>query len=143
MPFLSGGDWEFGYETEDDTQIVYEFVRPGQTVDNWTERITVQTLNKAIGLGSVEGQIDSYRNSLDERCPGSTVDVIRQTPDGVIYESNIVNCEQGADEHALVRILDGSYNRFFVHYAVRGESTMTPERRAEWLEELMAFHIIF
>ena len=121
MPFLSGGDWEFGYETEDDTQIVYEFVRPGQTVDNWTEMITVQTLNKAIGLGSVEGQIDSYRNSLDERCPGSTVDVIRQTPDGVIYESNIVNCEQGADEHALVRILDRSYNRFFVHYAVRGK----------------------
>ena len=62
--------------------------------------------------------------------------------DGVIYEATIVNCEQGADEQTLVRILDGDYNRFAVHYAVRETTKMTPERRAKWLEQLMDLRIM-
>jgi len=133
--------WDIGYNAGDQVQRVTEFVRPGQTVENWTELVTSQTFNKAFDLVSVEDQIAAHRKDLVARCPGSTVEVIRQTPDGVIYESNLVNCEQGADEHSLVRILDGTYNRFFVHYAVRGAATMTPERRAEWLEKLTTLSI--
>ena len=53
-----------------------------------------------------------------------------------------MNCEQGADEHGLARILDGVSKRFLVQYAVRGAVTMTPERRAEWIEKLMAVRIM-
>ncbi|MHC4742233.1 MAG: hypothetical protein ACYS8Z_09990 [Planctomycetota bacterium] len=137
MPFLIGR-WEYAYGWDNEAQMLAEFVRPEQTVENWTEMVTVETYNKAFDLGSVEELIVRFRNGLDELCPGSSVEVIRQTPDGVIYESVNVISEQCNGEHELVRIFDGIYNRFLVHYAVRGAATMTPERRAEWLEELMA-----
>ena len=68
--------------------------------------------------------------------------VIRQTPDGVLNESRIVNCKQGADEYSLVRVIDGDSNRFLVHYAVRGPVEMTPERRTKWIEKLMAIEMM-
>jgi len=141
LPFVFEGDtpvWEIGYSHEDDVQSIDEFVRPGQTVENWTELVTVQRHKKAAGLGSVDDQIAAHRTDLVARCPHSTVEVIRQTPDGVMYEAHVVNCRQGADEHALARVFDGTSNRFLVSYAVRGAVTMTPQRRAEWIEKLMA-----
>ena len=145
LPFMFEGDervWDIGYSAGNQVQRLTEFVRPGQTVENWTELVTSQMFNKAFDLGSVEDQIAAHRKDLVARCPGSTVEVIRQTPDGVLYESHVVNCEQGADEHVLTRILDGTSNRFLVQYSVRGAVTMTPERRAEWIEKLMALFIM-
>lgn len=145
MPFIYEGDervWDIGHNAGDQLQRVTEFVRPGQTVDNWTELVTWQALNKAFDLGSVEDHMAAYKKDLGARCPGSTMEVIRQMPDGSLYESHIVNCEQGAEEYELARVLDGTSNRFVVRYGVRGEVTMTPERRAEWIEKLMAVQII-
>ena len=58
------------------------------------------------------------------------------------YEAQIVNFSQGAGEHLIARLLDGRSNRFVVQYSVRGAVTMTPERRAEWIEKLMAIQIV-
>jgi hypothetical protein len=41
LPLLEG-NWELGYSSEDDTEWIYEYVRPGQTVENWMELATVQ-----------------------------------------------------------------------------------------------------
>jgi hypothetical protein len=134
---IATDEWEHAHSAENQVQRVIEFVRPGQTVDNWTEMFTVLTFNKAFDLGSVEEHVANIVDGFNEHCPGTTLEVIRQMPDGVIYEVNIVNCEQGPDEQSLVRILDGDYNRFAVQYAVRGTVEMTTERRAEWFEEFM------
>jgi hypothetical protein len=145
MPFLfeeGKKAWDVGYTSGNEVQRINEFVRPGQTVENWTDLVTVQTLNRAAHLVSVDDQIAAYRKDLAARCPGSTVVVIRQTPDSVLYEAQVVNCAQGADEHLLARVLEGSSNRFVVQYSVRGAVTMTPERRTEWMEKLMAIQMI-
>ena len=139
-PLLDEG-WEIGYGGKTPDQMLVEYVRPGQTVENWTEMVSVQAFNKGFNPVSIEDELVRVRNSLDELCPGSTLALIRQMPDGVIYESRSVNC-QGSGEHALVRILDGIYSRFVVHYAVRGAMTMTPARRAEWIEGLTTFRIL-
>ncbi|MHC4742232.1 MAG: hypothetical protein ACYS8Z_09985 [Planctomycetota bacterium] len=143
IPFLNDR-WEYAYGWEKPDRMIAEYVRPGQTVEkNWTELLTVDTYNKAFALASVEDHIANFRKILDQDCPGSTVEVIRQAPNGVIFESDIVNCEghPGEHEQGLARIIDGAYNRFIVTYGVRGAVTMTPERRAEWLEELMTLSI--
>lgn len=144
LPFAYEGDtrvWNIGYSDENNAERVTEFVRPSQTVENWTELVTVHTFNKAVGLKSVDEMIAAHRNDLTARCPGSTLEVFQQRPDGVLYELLVVNCEAGADEHGLGRVLDGNANRFVVQYAVRDTVTMTPKRRAEWIEELLAVRI--
>jgi len=127
VPFLSGNgvvSWNIGHSAEDQRQRVTEFVRSGETVENWTELVTSQTLNKAFELGSVGDQMAAHEGDLGARCPGSTVQVLRHLPNGVVYESQVVNCPQGADEHVLARVLDGASNRFLVQYSVRGAVTI-------------------
>lgn len=145
VPFLverGGFVWDIGHSAEDQAQRITEFVRPGQTIENWTELVTQQTFNKAYDLGSIDDHIATHQRELVARCPGTTVEVVRRTSDGVLYESHVVNCEQGADEHVLARVLDGTWNRFVVQYSVRREVTMTPQRRKEWIEKLMDVRII-
>jgi len=145
IPFLHLGEengWDIGHYAGDQFQRITEFVRPGQAVENWKELVTSHALNKTY-LGSVEDHMAAYKKGLGVRCPGSTVEVIRQMPDGPLYEAHIVNCQQGADEYMLARILDGTSTRFIVQYGVRSEVMMTPERRAEWIEKLMAVEITY
>jgi len=145
LPFEFEGNapaWEVVRSDRNQIGSIDEFVRPGQTVENWTELVTTQAFNKAAGLKSVDDFMTAYRKRLVARCPGSTVEVVRRLPDGVLYESHVVNCPRGADGQLLARVLDGSWNRFIVQYAVRGALTLTPERRTEWTEKLMAVQIV-
>jgi len=144
MPFTFEGNgpaWVVGYSAGNEVQRILELVRPGQSVENWTELFTVQTFNKAVGLGTVEDDIAAHRKDLEARCPGSTLEVTGQQPDGVLYQLQVVNCKEGDDEYVIARILDGNWNRFVVQYAVRG-MTMAPDRRAEWIEKLQAVKIM-
>jgi len=145
LPFIDEdqtSEWKIGYSTGNQLQRVTEFVRQGETVENWTEMIVSQTFNKAVGLVDVSDQIDAYREDITSRCPGSTVNVIQLTADDALYEAQITNCAQGADENMIARILDGTGNRFIIQYTVRGTVTMTSERQAEWIKKLMSAWII-
>lgn len=146
IPFLVQGDewaWEIGHNSEDQVQRFVEFVRPGQTVENWTELVTLHTFNKAVvDVGSVKAQFAMHQRDIAIRCPGSTAEIIRELSDGILYEARIVNCKQGSDEHTLARILDGTSNRFIVQYAIRETEAMTPERRTEWIGKLLSVQIM-
>jgi hypothetical protein len=145
MPFtFEGGNlaWNVGHEAGNAVLRVVELVRPGETVDNWTELVTVQTFNKAVDVGTVESQVASFQRDLAARCSGATLEAIPEHSTDRLYESNVINCKSGDDEHNLTRIIDGRANRFIVQYAVRRTKTMTPERRAEWIGKLSAVQIV-
>lgn len=138
MPFLAeDGEqaWKVASSGGNEREHVDEWLRPGQTVENWTELVTVQALNKAVGLSTVEDQLELERSDLMARCPGSTLEIISSNPK-IVYEAKARNCETGPDEHVLGRVLDGQWNRFVVLYTVRGEETLTPQRRREWIQSL-------
>jgi len=146
LPFLLDASgklaWNPGHHAENKVQRVDEYVHPGETVENWTQLVSVETFNKAAGLSSLEDQLAAARKEIVSRCPGSTLEVLRKTPDGVLYEEQAVHCPTGADEHILARVFDGNSNRFVVMYSVRGSVTMTSERRDEWIEKLMAVQML-
>ena len=145
MPFtFEGGTqaWSVGHETGNAVLRVVEFVRPGETIDNWTELVTVQTFNKAVDIGSVENQVAEFRRNLTARCSEATLEPIPEHAADLLYESRVTNCKVGDDEYNLTRIVEGRANRFIVQYAVRRTKTMTPERRAEWIPKLSAVQIM-
>jgi hypothetical protein len=129
--------WNVGYSAEDQGQRIVEFVRPGQTVENWTELLTSQAFDKSAGVAGVADEVVAYRKAMTARCPGSTVEVIRQEPDGVVYEGHIVTQKEGASEHLLARVIDGASTRFVLTYSVRGPITMSPDRRSTWIQNLL------
>lgn len=144
MPFVfEDGEqvWQVGHTDENERERVVELVRGGETVESWTELVTVQTKNKAPGVPNLEEHLAAQRSWIAGRCPDSTLEVLGQEPEGALYELRVAGCEEGVDEDILGRILEGQDNRFIVQYAVRAPVSMTPERREEWLGKLSEVEI--
>lgn len=134
--------WRVGHNDENPAQRVQEWVRPGQTVEAWTELITIQTFNKAFEVGSVDEQMSAATQAIAQDCPGSSFETLNRFADGVLYEARVVNCPEGADEHIVARVIDGQDNRFVVQYSVREAVTMTDDRRTEWIDKLSAIRLV-
>ena len=142
LPFIADKPaWNVAHEEGSKTKHTIQFLRAGQAAENWTEMLTSITFKKTSRLESVDEQIAAYEKRVVARCSDATVEIISQTPNGVLFEARIVNCETGADEHVMIRILEGTSNRFLVQYILREALPMATERRAEWIENLMAVEI--
>lgn len=114
-----------------------QFRRVGDKAEKWSELITVVTLNKAADVGSVEQEFEAYKERVTGRCRDSVVKVVREMPDGIVYEAEVKGCESGNDEHLLVRMIDGKSNFFIVQYVTSGAVQMTDQRRSKWVGELV------
>jgi len=141
LPF-SLDEWHVGHQGENRQQRIVEFVRSGETVENWSELVTTQTFRKTSSLPGLDAFISIQRQSVASDCPGSTLEVTRRLPDGVFLESQTRHCPSGADEDILGRVVEGTANRFIVQYSVRKPLTMTPERRDEWTKRLLAVELM-
>lgn len=140
MPFIFEDGkpaWTPTHSDGDNAMRTNQFRRVGNKAKEWSELITVVTLNKAANVGSVEQEFKAYKERVTGRCPDSVVKVVREMPDGIVYEAEVKGCESGNDEHLLVRMIDGQSNLFIVQYLTRGAVQMTDERRSKWVGELV------
>ena len=147
MPFAADGDslvWVVGHEQEiEDTQLLVEMVRPPETVEDWTELVTVQTFNKrAVDWGDLDAFLTLHRDEVEKRCPGSSLEIRARDSKSLLYEHRIVNCAQGAPETSMGRVLDGDDNRFMLQYAVRSPLELDEARRTEWTAKLQDVRIV-
>lgn len=135
--------WNIGRRTKNEEGRITELVRPGENVEDWTELVIVQTFDRAsVALVPLSDMPAVSREALVSRNPGSTVIVIREEPNSLLYESYVRGSGDEPDQQNVARILDGRWKRFVITYAVRSPLTMTPERRAEWIEWLMETSIL-
>ena len=135
--------WNIGHQAENEVGRITEFVRPEENVENWTELLTVLTYDKAlIDLVPLEEVAEQLREDFVSQNPGSTLTVIREEPNSVLFESHVKGSGAVPDEDHVARILDGWWKRFLISYAVRAPVIMTPERRAEWIEWLSETSIL-
>ena len=141
MNAIYEGGWIQAYSAESNVERIVEFVQPGETVDNWTELVTIHTFNKRLDWGSIDLFLDTHRMEIGSRCPGSSMDVIRRGSNSLLYESKIVNCPTGPNEQNITRLLDARANRFLITYAVRSPKSMTDEQRSTWIYTLSTISI--
>lgn len=135
--------WHLAHAAENDSIRIMKWTRSGEAQEEWTELVTVYTFNKAapIGSRSLEEHFAAHREEVTSRCPGSTLEILREEPD-LLYELRVIDCAEGGDEHIVGRVIDRVENRFVVQYAVRPPASMTPERREEWLEKLSEVEVL-
>lgn len=134
VPYRPAEGWSVGYHAQGLT----EMVRRGETVENWTELLTIQAQveEKEGGLIPLREMLGNYKEIQVAAHPGSTVTLIREEPDRVIFEAHIRANANAQDERLIACFLDGQTSRFAVTYAVRSPVNMTPELRAEWIKRL-------
>jgi hypothetical protein len=140
LPVLMDGSakaWSVANTAEAEGVRTLQFVPNGQTMKNWTELVTLQTVDKQSPLRrtSLDDFLAAENERVAKQCPGSSVDLLLKRTDGLLFASQLASCDEPPPAE-IGRVIEGSENRFVLRYLVRGKLSMTPERRQAWFGRL-------
>ncbi len=97
---------------------IVEFIRPGQSINDWSELVTIQFLE-----GNRSAPIDlmsELRDTMTQRCPNVVWVVLDERADSVLYEWVLQDCEGQDDQHEIARLLRGNDGLHRVAYTQKG-----------------------
>jgi len=119
--------------------VVLEYVLSGETVENWTELITVMSFIGAQESMSPEDFIPLMKESLFEDCPTAMWNIIRQSDSEVIVESRTEGCVgpvDSDDQYEIARFVKGSRAIHRVSYATKRQPHLSVIQRSEWIARI-------
>lgn len=132
--FSVPGDWVAANIAEAKDLSLFEFVKPGETLENWTALYSITQSRRS---REERAPLDTYellRAKREERCPGVTEwRLHEQDSVSVLYESSLTadQCGDYAREWQLGRIVHGGKTKIIAVYASR--SDLSDEVRAAWM----------
>jgi hypothetical protein len=130
---FDGRGWKVGNRKESPTQILTEYVLPGQTVENWQELVTSQVFKDPRHLLRLDAFVDKIHDSMASGCPSLVWKVIRQDKTSVLLEYHDLGCGGAQPESDLLRLAIGDEGVYRLAYAARIRGPLPPERRKAWM----------
>jgi hypothetical protein len=131
---FDGRGWTIGNRQENATEILTEYVLPGQTVDNWQELVTSTIFHQAV---PIDAFVNRLRSSLGDGCPSLVWNLIRQDQRTAIYEFHDAGCGGFDATSEIDRVtIENDRRMYRLAYAAKIKGPLPPERRKEWLEIL-------
>lgn len=139
VDFMSEGPpWKEARHSETKTVMTREYVRPGESLNDWHELLTVQVFDRARGGFPAPAPAEAMlRQRMTARCPGVVWNEIAADSASVLYEWRVAGCAGQPDQHEIARIFERSGARARVAYARKG-AAMPDSVRAGWVRRLGA-----
>jgi hypothetical protein len=128
-------EWKEGHSTKGTNPLTIEYVIPGETVQNWSELVTVQILSNVslnIDAARFVAAVEKQHRSKTPGCAVVAQRVLASTPTSVMYEQSLVNCAPFRDEFSVRKVIRGPLAISEVSYAKTSE--LTDEEKKKWLE---------
>ena len=127
--------WVLGYSKEVKGKYsIIEFVPKGETVEDWSELVTIQDFANI--SGSPETFLNQLKSLREKLCPGSTIwNVIAKDEHSILYVWKAKPCAGWPDQHEISRILDGKWNRWRIAYTAKVQE-ISKEKRNKWIQSL-------
>ncbi len=123
--------WVVGFQQSADNGLIIEFVTGNETVNNWTELVTVQFYRnpKQLSPAQYASFVEKhYRDSYGDK---AQVNILRVSDADALVEYRVSGQPGIQDEHTITRILRGKASLMLVHYAAK--PNMTAEKRTNGL----------
>lgn len=134
LDFTLGSDWKEASAHGGHRQLMIEFVRKGDDINNWKELFTYQ--NVAKGKQTPEEFLNKLKAAREKVCPGATVwNVIEQNESSILYEWRAKPCLGWPEQHEVARIILGKHNLFMLHYVAKVPE-LAPDTRTKWIKTL-------
>ncbi len=112
---------------------ITELVPEGETVQSWSEIITIQNF---AGMSGTPESLFEQLKVLQKMCPGSTKWTLIEKDDrSILYEWRATPCAGYPDQHEISRIIDGNWNRFRIAYTAK-VSEISAEKSAAIIQSL-------
>lgn len=122
--------WHVGYNAEKGGQQLKEFVLPEETVNNWTELVTVQSFLGA--QQTAEELVLGMKQQLNE-CPKAMWKIIQGDKDEFLYEWQTVDCPGWDNQYEVSKIIKGRTAIHRIAYANR-KLPIPEETRGLWID---------
>lgn len=158
MPPLGVG-WKVAQQKQTNVWRAREFLREGETLDNWTEQIHWQSFKKGSTSVLPETEVNRSREFIQAICPSVEWNIIERKERGILYEWRISNCKPGrvelerlaqghgtnrpspkielekftADQHYIELYIEGEFTIWRIGYTAKVKE-LSKEKRAEWIQ---------
>lgn len=132
---FDGRKWEIGHSAESKDQGIREYVLKGETVDNWTELVTVQAFFGLQDKATPEEYMEGMMAELKKNCPGAIWDIVRKGDDDIVFIWQVKDSPGQEDQYEVDRIISGKNAMYILHYATK-KLPVAPEKRDKWIKLL-------
>ena len=141
IPVFDDRPWKLGWSGNKGDMVFEEYVLDGETVENWSELVTIQFfpgLDEQTNPDIFEG---SQKRDLSLVCPSIQWESLYQSGNERIWKWSIKGCQGQPDQSEIARLLKSDEGFHIWHYAIK-KSPMPPEQEKVWLEKLKAIVVI-
>jgi hypothetical protein len=132
-------EWKPTFDSHTRKLTLLEFVQEGDDAHHWKELLSVENAGAQGSSNSLEKILDHVRGYREKVCPGATTEfnVIHQDESSILYEWQAKPCLGWPEQREIGRMISGTHDWFFLHYAARGRE-IAPGRRAQVIEMFSA-----
>lgn len=128
--------WTVGHSQRTDDRAILEFVRDHETIEGWTELLTLQAgiyPGQAMPRAFARRVADRTRASLEADCAGLVWAVLSEADSDVLYEWRHDGGKGNPPQHEIARVLQGASAVFVVRYTKKTPH-LASDDRSRWLE---------
>jgi hypothetical protein len=136
-PPFGDRDWELGNRFAEGNRVVLEYVLSGETVENWSELITVQSFVDA--TMTPRDLLSVLQQQTLKDCPNAMWNVIRQSDSDIVVEWRTEGCVGPADsddQYEITRALSGPLALHTVSYVTKRQPHLPETERSEWIDRI-------
>ena len=157
MPPLGVG-WKVARQQSDANRRMREFVRDGESLNNWTENISWESFRKGPTAPS-ETVVNGKRDFLKQFCGDLMWNTIKREEGLILYEWRISDCKPPsrsdfdrlnaapgarldpnvqleqlfADQHSISLFIEGKWTVWHISYVIKVKE-ISDEKRTEWIK---------
>lgn len=128
-------DWKQGHATTGANPVTFEYVLPGETVQNWTELVSVQILSGIslnVDVAKFVADVEAQHKSRKPGCAQVRHQILASTPISMLYEQTLVDCAPLRNEYSIRKTIRGLRAMSEVSYARTSE--FSEAERKKWVE---------
>jgi hypothetical protein len=125
-------DWKEGHSAQQGNHTILEYVLPGETVQNWSELVSVQILSSVPLNISAEKFVADRAEAHKSKKPGCGIvsqKILSSTPTEVLYEQTLAKCAPFRDEYSIRKTIRGPRSLTEVSYSKTSEMTDAEKRK--------------
>ncbi|MCC6758925.1 MAG: hypothetical protein IT395_04790 [Candidatus Omnitrophica bacterium] len=136
IPF-DGRNWIVGSHDANEQQSITEYVPEGETVDNWTELVTISEFFGLQDQITPTQLMTSMMQMAEENCSGVKKNILQtEGTESILFEWETKGCKAeipggSAPEFDISRIIVGKDRIFIMQHA--SKKALTAEKRDQWI----------
>lgn len=134
--------WKLGFENYNPEKkaMIKEFVPEGESVEAWSELITLQFFEGLQNKITVAQFLQKVQGGLQKACPDVKWSTVSEEEKEAVYRWSIQGCSGQPDQTEITKVVAGQEGMHIWHYAAK-DSKLDLKKQKEWIDRLNGFRL--